>query len=124
MNDSSLYLKNFQVTNIVANASLGFKINLAALSNCKTTNVIKNQKFPGVVYRGVKDVKSVLIFASGKLVFTGAKSLAVVEHAYLTMQDTLSLFRVDDKVDIQQLTPKSQTPSKKKDKGSKRSIKQ
>ena len=50
-------------------------------------------------------VKSVLVFATGRLVFTGAKSLHNVEEAYMKMQDTLSLFRVDDDVDIKTLSP-------------------
>ena len=43
---------------------------------------IKNDKFPGLVYKGLPNVKSVLIFASGKLVFTGAKTKDEIDEGY------------------------------------------
>jgi TATA-box binding protein (TBP) (component of TFIID and TFIIIB) len=33
---------------------------------------VKDDSFPGVVYRNLKNVKSALIFHSGKVIFTGA----------------------------------------------------
>ena len=119
MNDPSLELKKFGISNIVANASLGHKVNLSDFS--KNRYVLKNQKFPGVVYKGVHGlVRSVLVFATGKLVFTGAKSLHDVEEAYMKMQDTLSLFRVDDHVDIKSLSPIPRLMSERKEKKEKK----
>jgi len=33
---------------------------------------VKDDSFPGVVYRNLKNLKSALIFHSGKVIFTGA----------------------------------------------------
>jgi TATA-box binding protein (TBP) (component of TFIID and TFIIIB) len=35
---------------------------------------MKDDTFPGVIYKMTEPVKAVLIFSSGKIVFTGAKT--------------------------------------------------
>lgn len=76
-----LKMGDFKVTNIVANADLGCKIDIGKL--CEERNVIRNENFPGVVYKSMENVKSALIFASGKVVFTGAKTKDDIDKAYL-----------------------------------------
>ena len=44
--------------------------------------MIRNENFPGVVYRSSVFVKSILIFKSGKVVFTGAKSMDDLDMAF------------------------------------------
>lgn len=73
-------MTTFRVTNIVANADVGFRLHIPKL--CEERNVIKNENFPGVVYKNLPLIKSVLIFASGKVVFTGAKSKDDIDKAY------------------------------------------
>ena len=63
-------LADFRITNLVANADLGFKIDLNKLADERYT--VKDDSFPGVVYRNLKNLKSALIFHSGKVIFTGA----------------------------------------------------
>lgn len=75
---------DFKVTNIVANADLGCKIDIGKL--CEQRNVIRNENFPGVVYKSMENVKSALIFASGKVVFTGAKTKDDIDKAYLELK--------------------------------------
>ncbi len=79
----SLKLKmgDFKITNIVANADIGWKIDIGKL--CEERNVIRNENFPGVVYKQMENVKSALIFASGKVVFTGAKTKDDIDKAYI-----------------------------------------
>ncbi|MDA7952363.1 MAG: TATA box-binding protein [Nitrosopumilus sp.] len=67
------YIDNLKIENIVAVHNLGIKLNLKYLFK-KLNNVsYDSEKFPGMVYRNHIG-KSVLIFSSGKLVFTGTKS--------------------------------------------------
>jgi len=81
-------LRTFKITNIVANACVGFPINISALQHERY--VIRNDKFPGIVYKGFQQmVKSVLVFASGKLVFTGAKSKDDIDQAFIDMKRLL-----------------------------------
>ena len=79
LNRNDLILREFKITNVVANAAVGFPINLNQL--CESDRLAtQNAKFPGVVYKGIhRVVKSVLIFASGKMVLTGARSLDALE---------------------------------------------
>ena len=78
----SLKLKmiEFRVTNIVASADIGFRINVGRL--CEEKNVVRNDNFPGVVYKQLEHVRSALIFASGKVVFTGAKKKDEIDNAF------------------------------------------
>ncbi len=65
-------MKDFRVTNIVANADLGWDIDIGKISDDMIG--IKDDNFPGVVYKMDGPVKAVLLFNSGKVVFTGAKT--------------------------------------------------
>ena len=69
--DQKLSMSHFKVTNIVANADLGWKIDIGRIS--EDAIGIKDDNFPGVVYKMNDPVKAVLLFSSGKVVFTGAK---------------------------------------------------
>lgn len=64
-------MTEFKVTNIVANADLGYKINIGKLSEDQFA--VKDDSFPGAVHKMKQPVKAVLLFSSGKVVFTGAK---------------------------------------------------
>lgn len=61
---------DFKVTNIVANAEIGWPIDITKIA--ESNEGIKDESFPGVVYRGISSVKAALLFSSGKVVFTGA----------------------------------------------------
>ena len=69
--NKKIKLEDFRVTNIVANADLGYKIDIGKLSEEQYAQ--KDDSFPGAVHQMGKPVKAVLLFASGKVVFTGAK---------------------------------------------------
>ena len=63
-----------EVQNIVASTALNFKVNLDVLAtDCEDTEY-EPEQFPGLIYR-LKDPKTVmLIFRSGKVIITGAKT--------------------------------------------------
>lgn len=69
------------MTNIVANADLGHKINIGKLSE-EDELTRKDDSFPGAVYHMDKPVKAVLIFSSGKVVFTGAQKRTQINEAF------------------------------------------
>ena len=69
--NKKIKLEDFRVTNIVANADLGYRLNIGKLSEDHYAQ--KDDSFPGAVHQMEKPVKAVLLFASGKVVFTGAK---------------------------------------------------
>lgn len=74
MLEKKLKVETFNITNIVANADIGWRLDIGALSQGKLA--FKDETFPGVIYRMGQPVKAVLIFSSGKIVFTGAKTKA------------------------------------------------
>ncbi|MBL7169543.1 MAG: TATA-box-binding protein [Candidatus Aenigmarchaeota archaeon] len=68
-----------RVENIVACVALGMRIPLEALVEHLDGTEYEPEQFPGLVYR-VKDPKAAtLIFSSGKIVCTGARSIEDVE---------------------------------------------
>ena len=81
----------FRITNIVANADLGFKINVGRL--CEERNVVRNDNFPGVVYKQLEHVKSALVFASGKVVFTGAQRKDEIDNAFKELKRKMEKYR-------------------------------
>lgn len=71
LTNKKIKMKEFKITNIVANADLGYKIDIGKLSEDQVAQ--KDDSFPGAVHQMKQPVKAVLLFSSGKVVFTGAK---------------------------------------------------
>jgi len=88
---TKIKMAEFRVTNIVANADLGWKIDIGKL--CEERYVVQNENFPGVVYRHMEHVRSALIFASGKVVFTGAKDKDSIDNAFTELKKKMERFR-------------------------------
>jgi transcription initiation factor TFIID TATA-box-binding protein len=69
------------VQNVVATANLNAELNLDAIAIGLDNTEYEPEQFPGLVYR-MKDPKVVLLlFGSGKIVCTGAKSVKDAENA-------------------------------------------
>ena len=74
----------FSVVNVVSTAELGDDINLNALSialGLENTEY-EPEQFPGLVYRPQGVPAVTLVFASGKVVITGASSVETVTEAF------------------------------------------
>jgi len=70
---------NIKIENIVASVSLGIRIPLEKLVEHLEVTEYEPEQFPGLVYR-IKDPKAAtLIFSSGKIVCTGARSVEDVD---------------------------------------------
>jgi len=80
---SSVNLKNLDVNveNVVATATLGQKIDLLAIMKGFRNTEYNPKKFPGLVFRLRKPKTTTLIFTTGKMVCTGAKSEKMARSA-------------------------------------------
>jgi transcription initiation factor TFIID TATA-box-binding protein len=68
------------IENVVASASAGAELDLQKISMTLEDAEYVPEKFPGLIYR-VKDPKTaLLLFSSGKLVCTGAKSVEMANE--------------------------------------------
>ena len=89
-------MQEFQVKveNVVAFAVLGKKIPLIKIANKLEDAEYTPESFPGVVYR-IKDPRAAtLIFSSGKIVCTGAKSIEKAKIAMHKVVDDISKIRI------------------------------
>jgi transcription initiation factor TFIID TATA-box-binding protein len=78
-----------QIQNIVASAGLGGKIDLEKTTYSLKRTMYEPEQFPGLIYRMDDPKVVILIFASGKLVCTGAKKEAEVPRAIGKLKETL-----------------------------------
>jgi len=67
---------NYKIENVVASTSLGKELDLQAIAL-----VLGGEQFPGLIYRLKEPKTAILLFRSGKVVCTGAKSLEHVKTA-------------------------------------------
>jgi transcription initiation factor TFIID TATA-box-binding protein len=85
--------KDYDITvqNIVASANIHCKLNLSAVSQVMGLENVEYEpeQFPGLIYRMDDPTAVMLLFGSGKMVITGAKT-DEIEHAYTKMTEKLS----------------------------------
>ncbi|MGQ9679319.1 MAG: TATA-box-binding protein [Candidatus Bathyarchaeia archaeon] len=77
------------IQNIVASANLGGKIDLEMAANIMDNVMYEPEQFPGLIYRMGEPKVVMLLFASGKLVCTGAKYERMVREAVEKLHDIL-----------------------------------
>ncbi len=65
---------SIRIENVVSSATLNQKIDLNAIVKGNPLVEYRPEKFPGLVYRLKKPKTAILIFSTGKMVCTGAKS--------------------------------------------------
>ncbi len=70
-----------QIQNIVASANLYVEVNLEKAAFLLEDNMYEPEQFPGLIYRMSDPQVVLLIFSSGKMVITGAKSEDEVKEA-------------------------------------------
>ena len=69
------------IENVVATATLGQKLDLLAIMKAFRNAEYRPKKFPGLVFRLKKPKTTTLIFSTGKMVCTGAKSEKMARSA-------------------------------------------
>lgn len=75
-----------KVRNIVARVDLGKTIPLESLARSVPKSMYEPEQFPGLIYR-IMDSRVALIFASGKVVLVGAKSIEELNQAYFEIKE-------------------------------------
>lgn len=73
---------NIRIENIVASAALGVDVPLEKIVSKLEGMEYEPEQFPGLVYRIDKPKAAALIFGSGKIVCTGARSLDDVNEVF------------------------------------------
>ena len=73
--------REIKIVNIVVSSSLGHDIPLEKMAATLSNTEYNPEQFPGLVLRIKEPKTSALIFSSGKIVCTGARSLDKVEES-------------------------------------------
>jgi transcription initiation factor TFIID TATA-box-binding protein len=74
-----------KIQNVVASATLNQKIDLNSVVKSYPGVEYRPEQFPGLVFRLKKPKTATLIFSSGKMVCTGAKSEKLARRAVMTV---------------------------------------
>jgi transcription initiation factor TFIID TATA-box-binding protein len=94
---------DINVENVVASASAGAQLDLQKISMTLEDAEYVPEKFPGLIYR-IKDPKTaLLLFSSGKLVCTGAKSVDMANKVVQRVMKQIREMGIDvlEKPDVQ-----------------------
>ena len=78
------------IENVVSTANLGGKVDLETAAAYMDNLMYEPEQFPGLIYRMKEPKVVLLIFASGKMVITGAKSSKWSKEAAENMMTLLS----------------------------------
>ncbi len=78
-----------EIQNIVASASLGGRVKLEEAALNLPRSMYEPEQFPGLIHRMLEPKTVILLFASGKLVCTGAKKEEEVYKAVNNLHVTL-----------------------------------
>lgn len=79
------------IRNVVASADLGHRIDLEDTASNLEGTIYEPDQFPGLIYRLKEPRVVMLIFASGKLVCTGASREVDVERAVSKLREALAI---------------------------------
>ena len=100
-------MTDFKIQNIVGSCGVNFAISLESLNTGHSTfSTYEPELFPGLIYRPSNMPIVLLVFYSGKVVITGAKSMQDVYSGWAAMSEFLK------KLQSQKVV--RQTPTKKK----------
>lgn len=98
---------NIEIQNVVASVTLNQRLDLQAIQNAFPEVEYKPAQFPGLVFRLAKPKTATLIFSSGKMVCTGAKSEEEAIKAVKTVVKLLKkynfLIREEPIIEIQNI---------------------
>lgn len=106
--DNPVVFKDFKIQNIVGSCDVKFPIRLEGLSYTHASfSSYEPELFPGLIYRMKVPKVVLLIFVSGKVVLTGAKTREDIFDAFENIYPVLQQFR---KGDVQPPPPALQGP--------------
>lgn len=89
--------QDFKIQNIVGSCGVDFAIRLEGLAyEHEDYSSYEPEMFPGLIYRMVQPKLVLLIFVSGKVVLTGAKSRADIYQAFENIYPVLTEYKKDN----------------------------
>jgi len=93
--------REIEVVNIVVSASLGHDIPLEKMAATLSNTEYNPEQFPGLVIRIKEPKTSALIFSSGKIVCTGARSMEKVHESIRKIMKSLEKINIKIKEEPQ-----------------------
>lgn len=103
----SVTAESIQVENVVASSDIGQELDLKTLAGDLEATDYDPDNFPGVVYRMHDPKAAALIFNSGKVVCTGARSIdnvkTALEHVFDELRDLGVAVAASPTVEIQNI---------------------
>ncbi len=88
-------VKSIKIENVVASTGIGAKLDLNEVIRILEGADYNKERFPGVVYRTTSPKTAALIFGSGKIVCTGAKSIEDVSSGLTKVFEKLKEMGID-----------------------------
>jgi len=88
-------IKSIKIENVVASTGIGAKLDLNEVIRVLEGADYNKERFPGVVYRTANPKTAALIFGSGKIVCTGAKSIDDVSSGLNKVFEKLKAMGID-----------------------------
>lgn len=82
--------QGIKIENVVASCNLGNKIHLEQAARILPRSLYEPEQFPGIIHQVCYPRTVALIFASGKLVCTGAKSTSQIHNSINTVHMELA----------------------------------
>jgi len=100
-----------KIENVVASTSLGEELDLQSIALALEGAEYEPEQFPGLIYRLKEPKTATLLFRSGKVVCTGAKSLEHVKVAINKVAKQLEkagvMIKTEPKVEVQNIVASS-----------------
>ena len=85
---------DFRVENLVASSDIRFPVRLEGVAHeHRSTSSYEPELFPGLVYRLFSPKVTLLVFVSGKVVITGARTRSEVRDAFSRIYPVLHKYR-------------------------------
>jgi transcription initiation factor TFIID TATA-box-binding protein len=82
-------MAKIKIENVVASTSLDGELDLQRIANALDGAEYEPEQFPGLIYRLAEPKTATLLFRSGKVVCTGAKSIEDVRKAIFTVAEQI-----------------------------------
>jgi len=92
-------MAKYRIENVVASTSLGQELDLKAIALALGGSEYEPEQFPGLIYRIKEPKTAILLFRSGKVVCTGAKSLESVKTAIALVSKQIAAAGISVKKD-------------------------
>lgn len=104
-------MAKIKIENVVASTSLGEELDLQAIALALEGAEYEPEQFPGLIYRLKEPKTATLLFRSGKVVCTGAKSLENVKVAINKVAKQIEKagikIKMEPKVEVQNIVASS-----------------